>query len=43
MTKKCVLGTDRVRHDEIVAQLTQLKIDGQDLGVIKNVYWEQTE
>ena len=39
--QKCVLGTYRVVHDEIITQ-TQLKIDGQDLGVIKNVYWEQT-
>ena len=42
MIKKCVLGTDRVGHDEIITQ-TQLKIDGQDLEMIKNVYWEQTE
>ena len=41
--QKCVLGTDRVGHDKIITQLTQLRIDGQDLGMIKNVYWEQTE
>ena len=33
---------DRVRHDEIITQQEQLKIDGKDLGVIKNKYWEQT-
>ena len=32
----------RVRHDEIITQLTQLEIDGKDLRVIKNMYWEQT-
>ena len=41
--QKCVLGTHRVGHDEIITQLTQLRIDGQDLGMIKNVYWKQTE
>ena len=33
---------DRVRHDEIVTQLTQLKIDGKVLRVIKNIHCEQT-
>ncbi|GFR89803.1 endonuclease-reverse transcriptase [Elysia marginata] len=33
---------DRVRHDEIMKDLTQIKIDGKDLRVIKNIYWEQT-
>ena len=33
---------DKVWHDEIIRQLTQLKIDGKDLWVIKNMYWEQT-
>ena len=32
---------DRVRHDELVRQLTQLKVDGKDLRIIKNMYWEQ--
>ncbi|GFS21892.1 LINE-1 reverse transcriptase [Elysia marginata] len=32
---------DRVRHDEIMKNLTQIKIDGKDLRVIKNIYWEQ--
>ena len=26
-----------VRHDEIITQLTQLKIDGKDLRVVKNI------
>ena len=30
------------RHDKIITQLTQLKIDGKDLRVIKTMYWEQT-
>ena len=33
---------DRVRHDEIIKELTKLKIDGKDLRIIKNMYWEQT-
>ncbi|GFS26513.1 retrovirus-related Pol polyprotein LINE-1 [Elysia marginata] len=33
---------DRVRHDEIMKDLTQIKIDGKDLRVIKNINWEQT-
>ncbi|GFS21672.1 RNA-directed DNA polymerase from mobile element jockey-like [Elysia marginata] len=33
---------DRVRHDEIMKDLTQIKIDGKDLRVIKNIYWEKT-
>jgi len=32
---------DRVRHDELVRQLTQLKVDGKDLRIITNMYWEQ--
>ncbi|GFR67399.1 endonuclease-reverse transcriptase [Elysia marginata] len=28
---------DRVRHDEIMKDLTQIKIDGKDLRVIKNI------
>ena len=33
---------DRVRHDEIIKELRKLKIDGKDLRIIKNMYWEQT-
>ena len=33
---------DKVRLDEIITQLTQLKIDGKDIRVIKDMYWEQT-
>ncbi|GFS18525.1 endonuclease-reverse transcriptase [Elysia marginata] len=33
---------DRVRHDEIIKKLTHLYIDGKDLRIIKNMYWEQT-
>ena len=33
---------DRVRHDEIIKELSKLKIDGKDLRIIKNMYWEQT-
>ena len=32
---------DRVKNNEIMDQLTQLKIDGKDLRIIKNMYWEQ--
>ena len=33
---------DGVRHNEIIKELTKLKIDGKDLRIIKNMYWEQT-
>ncbi|GFS07156.1 endonuclease-reverse transcriptase [Elysia marginata] len=33
---------DRVRHDEIIKELTHLHIDGEDLRITKNMYWEQT-
>ena len=29
---------DRVRHDEIIKELTKLRIDGKDIRIIKNVY-----
>ena len=32
---------DRVRHTDIITQPTQLKIDGKDLRVVKNMYVEQ--
>ena len=38
----CTEAFDRAQHDEIIRQLTQLKIDGKDLWVIRNIYWEQT-
>ena len=33
---------DRVRQDEIIKELTKFRIDGKDLRIIKNMYWEQT-
>ena len=33
---------NRVRHNEIIKELTKLKIDGKDLRIVKNMYWEQT-
>ena len=33
---------DRVKHDELWKQLTQLRVDRKDLRVMKNMYWEQT-
>ena len=36
------MAFDRVLHDEIITKLTKLKIDGKDLQVIKNMYWERT-
>ena len=32
---------DRVGHEEIITILQQLNIDGKDLRIIKNIYWEQ--
>ena len=33
---------DRVQHMEIIKQLQKLHVDGKDLRMIKNIYWEQT-
>ena len=33
----CTKAFERVRYDEIITHLTQLKIDGKDLQVIKNI------
>ena len=33
---------DKVRHEEIVNILEKLSLDGKDLRMIKNIYWEQT-
>ena len=33
---------DRVQHMEIIKQLQKLHVDGKDLRIIKNIYWEQT-
>jgi hypothetical protein len=33
---------DKVRHDKIIDILEKLEIDGNDLTIIKNLYWEQT-
>ena len=38
----CTKAFDRVRLDEIITQLAQLKIDGKDLQVYKNMYWAKT-
>ena len=37
----CTKAYDLVRHDETITQLTELKLDGKNLQVIKNLYWEQ--
>ena len=33
---------DRVRHESIMQLLESIGIDGKDLRIIKNMYWEQT-
>ena len=37
----CTKAFDRVKHDELLKQLKQLRVDGKDLRLIKNMYWEQ--
>ncbi|GFO10081.1 endonuclease-reverse transcriptase [Plakobranchus ocellatus] len=32
---------DRVKHWEMIKQLKQLHVDGKDLRIIKNIYWQQ--
>ena len=31
-----------MKRDELLKQLKHLRMDGKDLRVIKNMYWEQT-
>ncbi|GFS25422.1 endonuclease-reverse transcriptase [Elysia marginata] len=33
---------DRVRHDELCKILNSTDIDGKDLRIVRNLYWEQT-
>ena len=33
---------DRVKHDKLLKQFKQLRVDGIDLRVIKKMYWKQT-
>ena len=33
---------DRVRHNELFRVLNGLDIDGKDLRIIRNLYWDQT-
>ena len=33
---------DKVKHDELLKLLNQLHVDGKDLRIIKNMYWDQT-
>ena len=33
---------DKLRHEEIMSILDSLNIDGKDLIIVRNIYWEQT-
>ena len=33
---------DKVKHEKLVEMLNQLDIDGKDLRVLRNLYWDQT-
>jgi len=33
---------DKVKHEELFKMLTELDIDGKDLRILRNLYWEQT-
>lgn len=33
---------DTVRHDKLIDVLVQLGLDGRDVRIIRNLYWEQT-
>jgi hypothetical protein len=33
---------DSIRHNEVINMLEKLHVDGKDLGIIKNIYWQQT-
>ena len=34
---------DKLRHEEIMSILDSLNIDGKDLRIVRNIYWEQIE
>ena len=36
------IAFDRVHHEEIIKDLEALIIDGKDLRILKNLYWQQT-
>ena len=33
---------DKLRHGDIMSILDSLNIDGKDLRIVRNIYWEQT-
>ena len=33
---------DKLRHEEIMSIIDSLNIDGKDLRIVRNIYWEQT-
>ena len=33
---------DKVKHEQRINMLDSLDIDGKDLRVVRNIYWEQT-
>ncbi len=33
---------DKVRHEELMKILSELDIDGKDIRIVRNLYWEQT-
>ncbi|GFR65813.1 retrovirus-related Pol polyprotein LINE-1 [Elysia marginata] len=38
----CSKAFDRVRHDELYKILNSIDIDGKDLRIVRNLYWDQT-
>ena len=37
----CVKAFDKVKHEVLFQQLEQLDINGKDLELLRNLYWEQ--
>jgi len=33
---------DEVKHSELVKKLAGLEVDGKDLRIVRNLYWEQS-
>ena len=33
---------DRVRHEPLMQCLSEIGVDGQDIKIIRNLYWDQT-
>ena len=36
------MASDRVRHEPLMQCLSDIGVDGKDIKIIRNLYWQQT-